>query len=277
MWYNGNMRLCKILNCDSMSRAKGMCPKHYSQERNGHPPRGINNLEPPKCSVGHCTEAAQNFSGEILLCAPHYQLKYRGIDPETRVVGTDGKSRQICGMEECKKRSDTKGYCNYHARRIRTGRTPLPEGCEIELNPKCEFEGCTRPYATKKLCHSHYSQYNSTGNLKPLQDYDKYTRGELRCSISKCRRKSVSTGLCENHKGLQSKYRISPERMIEIWENPRCENLGCTNTKRLHMDHDHVTGDYRGLLCNGCNTGLGFLGENFDRIEGISEYLKRFK
>lgn len=271
------MRRCKILSCESAARTKDMCPMHYAREKNGHLPRVQNNSEPPKCSVSHCEQVSQGHKEATPLCRPHYQLKYRGIDPETRVVVAHGKTREVCRFEQCQKRSDTAGYCNYHARRIRTGRIPRPGGCTIKLNDPCSFEGCDRPYATRKLCHSHYSQFMATGSTQELRDYDKYTRGELRCSVARCRKRSVSTGLCDNHKSLQVQYGVTPERMVEIWENPRCENPGCPETKRLHMDHDHASGKFRGLLCNGCNTGLGLLKEDFDRIAGIAEYLKRFK
>ena len=41
---------------------------------------------------------------------------------------------------------------------------------------------------------------------------------------------------------------------------------------KLAVDHDHETGKIRGLLCNRCNRGLGFL-EN--RLSRALEYVKR--
>ena len=40
--------------------------------------------------------------------------------------------------------------------------------------------------------------------------------------------------------------------------------------RRMNVDHDHETGKVRGILCSGCNTGLGHLGDN---IEGIKKAL----
>ena len=43
--------------------------------------------------------------------------------------------------------------------------------------------------------------------------------------------------------------------------------------KSLAVDHCHVTGVVRGLLCTNCNTALGLLKENIDVINNMIFYL----
>jgi hypothetical protein len=42
------------------------------------------------------------------------------------------------------------------------------------------------------------------------------------------------------------------------------------------VDHDHETGENRGLLCNRCNRAIGLLGESRDLLQSASEYLKKY-
>jgi Recombination endonuclease VII len=44
--------------------------------------------------------------------------------------------------------------------------------------------------------------------------------------------------------------------------------------KRLHVDHDHDTGEVRGLLCFSCNVGVGNLGNDIERLQRTVDYLE---
>jgi hypothetical protein len=69
--------------------------------------------------------------------------------------------------------------------------------------------------------------------------------------------------------------------VIEAYYNAhdgRCEI--CGNPPRpggrdLNMDHDHATGEFRGMLCGNCNAGIGRFKDDPARLEAAILYLKR--
>lgn len=50
---------------------------------------------------------------------------------------------------------------------------------------------------------------------------------------------------------------------------------GNGKTSRLVVDHNHDTGEVRGLLCHLCNTGIGCLQDDEELVQKALNYLRR--
>jgi hypothetical protein len=44
---------------------------------------------------------------------------------------------------------------------------------------------------------------------------------------------------------------------------------------RFCVDHDHLTGEIRGLLCASCNRGIGLLGDKVELLKNAIKYLEK--
>jgi hypothetical protein len=55
--------------------------------------------------------------------------------------------------------------------------------------------------------------------------------------------------------------------------SPSCEI--CRRLGQTQLDHDHVTGKFRGWLCGTCNAGLGMLGDDAAGLRRALAYLER--
>lgn len=42
----------------------------------------------------------------------------------------------------------------------------------------------------------------------------------------------------------------------------------------LHIDHDHTTGEIRGLLCAACNSALGLFRDSSELLDEAARYLR---
>ena len=52
------------------------------------------------------------------------------------------------------------------------------------------------------------------------------------------------------------------------------ENFNIKDPRSIHIDHNHNTGNLRGILCRFCNTGLGQFKDNIEYLNSAIEYLK---
>jgi hypothetical protein len=61
-------------------------------------------------------------------------------------------------------------------------------------------------------------------------------------------------------------------RML-VQQNHKCSI--CYNAlTHPHVDHDHITGKVRGVLCGKCNKGLGFFSDNVTLLRSAITYLE---
>lgn len=67
-----------------------------------------------------------------------------------------------------------------------------------------------------------------------------------------------------SRKGLPAATRPKPEL---------CER-NCGREAKC-LDHDHITGKFRGWLCRPCNMGLGLLGDTLQDLQASIDYLMR--
>jgi Autographiviridae endonuclease VII len=70
--------------------------------------------------------------------------------------------------------------------------------------------------------------------------------------------------------GLRRRFKISLVRWLSIFamQGQRCACCRRTDPggRRWHTDHDHTTGEIRGIVCNCCNTTLGKLGDTLANV-----------
>jgi len=78
---------------------------------------------------------------------------------------------------------------------------------------------------------------------------------------------------------LKYRYGLSLEKYNEKLSSQ--DNLCSICNKdlkgRKHLDHNHETGQVRGILCSGCNTGLGMFLEDKKSLERAIEYLTHWE
>lgn len=115
------------------------------------------------------------------------------------------------------------------------------------------------------------------------REYDKQYREinkDKRLLQKKDRKASGKSYIEARRSMLKAKYNITLEqydKILSLQQN-KCKICGSEKSnhkgsKLLFVDHNHTTGEIRGLLCHNCNAAIGLFKENIEVIKKAIEYL----
>lgn len=126
---------------------------------------------------------------------------------------------------------------------------------------------CTKCGLKKNAYKDFYTAKGKNGRhyfLSRCNDCEKQ-RGENPSSETKEKRRK--TVICRNHGITKDHY----DQMLH--EQNHCCAI-CHRLVSLDIDHDHQTGEVRGLLCRRCNMVLGSVNDDPELLQAMITYLK---
>lgn len=130
--------------------------------------------------------------------------------------------------------------------------------------------------------------------LKPVGEFNKEKKNVhgLKTKCRECSHDHYAKTQKENSKlymrtrNLRLKFDMNETEYKQMFDaqDGTCAICGQSETKilqgvllQLCVDHNHETGEIRGLLCNACNAGLGYFKDNAEYLARASTYLVRNK
>jgi Recombination endonuclease VII len=163
--------------------------------------------------------------------------------------------------------------------------------CKL-LRPKVEFsKNRTRPDGLQSTCKpcgqkrwSEYYQKNKTEVLAVAAVYRANNQDKTKAAAAKWRAEQPAEYSRELH--LMREYGITGaiyDRML-LEQGGVCAICGTSDPGRSKgkpkswcVDHNHETGQVRGLLCGPCNRALGMLKEKSSTVLRAYQYLLKFE
>lgn len=136
---------------------------------------------------------------------------------------------------------------------------------------------CSQDY--EKNCKSHASRCNPCYQ-KEYYRKDKPRRLQLNREWRKNNPDKRSIQSWKEHR--KKAYGLTDEMFMSLYNSQEGRCAICKIKKDfkgrygLYVDHDHLSGIVRALLCMNCNAGLGQFKDNLGNLQTAVEYLKRF-
>jgi hypothetical protein len=107
-------------------------------------------------------------------------------------------------------------------------------------------------------------------------------RGYERRSFHEHKHKHPYSYEADKNRKLLRTYGIGYEDYLTMLDeqNGVCAICGTSDTgrrKSFHVDHCHISGKVRGILCGNCNSGIGHLRDDIRLLHSAIDYLSKYK
>lgn len=123
-----------------------------------------------------------------------------------------------------------------------------------------------------------------SGTIRDMKRCDKHSEDHVmygsRVRCKSCVKERNANWYSRNKGKVQIRatmnvYGLSMDEAVRVRSLSECEVCGSGPGKKgLHVDHDHETGEVRGVLCHGCNLAIGNVNDNPDRLRALADYLE---
>lgn len=122
------------------------------------------------------------------------------------------------------------------------------------------------------------AEYNRQWRAAHKDEYNQYCRerhARLKADPEYVKSKNESSVWARR----KAKYGITKAEYEALLDEQRgcCVICGECLMYELRVDHDHETGEIRGLLCANCNAGLGMFKEDISNLAAAIDYLNSRK
>lgn len=208
---------------------------------------------------------------------------------------------KICRVPGCGRKRQAKGLCQSHRKRQIQGKpvdVPIRRRLQKRESDTCIFPGCGRKHHCKGLCAVHDKQRKAGNELTPIKGTRRAPApaptgmkfcpecstflpvSEFRSNRSrKSNLLQVTTycATCIGHRQIATKLGVPIEEARSLRNVDTCEicERVYPGFSGLTVDHDHSTGEVRGVLCRSDNSLLGFAGDLPEIMENAARYIEK--
>lgn len=187
-----------------------------------------------------------------------------------------------CSAPGCNDYLLARGLCRKHYMRLMRKGSIADE--RKNAAKVCQREGCENKATVYGFCHNHRKKPPTLHPGRICEFCDKPIPETRRINAQFCSREcknaeriaSGKAAVASRKSYFGSRWGLSVERIDELAANG-CEICGTKEWGGRHnrpcVDHDHKTGEFRGILCSECNNGIGKLKDDPNIVRAALEYL----